>query len=314
MDYKDYYKILGVNKNATTDEIKKTYRKLAMKYHPDRNPNDKQAEEKFKEINEANEVLSDPQKRSRYDQISSSYSSWQSTGGSPGSFHWEDLFGGGFSNGQTRVEVNDLDEMFGEMGGFSDFFKAFFGGMGGRRYSSSTGRQGTAGSYRQQPTAYQQEITISWHEAYHGTSRTLDINGNRKEVIIPAGVKTGTKVRVAGAIGAGSSAGSDLYLIVRVASDPRFERRGDDLYIEKTIDLYIAILGGETEIETPSGRVLLKIPAGTQPGQSFRLAGRGMPILRQRSKFGNLIVKVNVTLPKKLTDQQKRLFEELRGK
>lgn len=313
MDYKDYYKILGVNKNASTDEIKQAYRKLAMKYHPDRNQGDKQAEEKFKEINEANEVLSDPQKRSRYDQISNSYTSWQQDGGSPGSFRWEDLFGGGFGSGQTRVEVHDLDEMFGEMGGFSDFFKAFFGGTGGRRYSSSAGRQNAARSYRQQPSAYQQEITISLHEAYHGTTRTLDINGSRKEVVIPTGVKTGTKVRVAGAISAGSGNGSDLYLVIQVASDPRFERRDDDLYTEKSIDLYTAVLGGETEIETPSGRISLKIPAGTQPAQSFRLAGKGMPILKQKGKFGNLIVKTNVAIPKKLNERQKKLFEELRG-
>jgi curved DNA-binding protein len=312
MDYKDYYKVLGVEKTASADEIKAAYRKLAMKYHPDRNPGNKAAEEKFKEINEANEVLSDPQKRARYDQISNSYSSWRSAGGSPGSFHWEDLFGGGFSGGQ-RVEVNDLDGMFGDMGGFSDFFRMFFGG-GGQRYSQASGRPRSARTYAQQPPrAYEQQITISFYEAYHGTTRTLDINGSKKEVKIPAGVKTGTKVRVAGTIPS-NDGGSDLYLVIQVAEDRRFERRGDDLYTEKTIDLYSAVLGGEAEIETPSGKVILTIPAGTQPGQIFRLSGKGMPVLKQEKKFGNLMVRVNVALPRKLSAEEKKLFEELRRK
>lgn len=312
MDYKDYYKVLGVEKTASADDIKAAYRKLAMKYHPDRNPGDKSAEEKFKEINEANEVLSDPQKRARYDQISSSYSSWRQAGGAPGSFRWEDLFGGGFGGGQ-HVEVNDLDGMFGDMGGFSDFFRMFFGG-GGQRYSQASGRPRSARTSAQQPPrAYEQQVTISFYEAYHGATRMLDINGSKKEVKIPAGVKTGTKVRVAGAIPS-NNGGGDLYLVIQVAEDKRFERRGDDLYTEKTVDLYSAVLGGEAEIETPSGKVLLTIPAGTQPGQTFRLSSKGMPVLKQEKAFGNLMVKVNVALPKKLSAEEKSLFEELRRK
>ena len=318
MDYKDYYKVLGVNKSASKDEIKQAYRKLAMKYHPDRNPGDKKAEEKFKEINEANEVLSDPEKRSRYDQLSNTYSSWQQAGGTPGSFRWEDLFGGGYSGGHTRVEVNDLGDIFGEAGGFSDFFKAFFGGggMGGQRYSSASGRPRSRRTYARprRPAAYQQPVKISFYEAYYGTTRTLDVNGKKKELKIPAGVKTGTKVRAAGAVSNGSGTNSDLYLIIQVAGDSRFERKGDDLYTEKKVDLYTAVLGGETEVETPSGKVVLTIPAGTQPGQNFRLAGKGMPVLKQTNKFGNLYVKVNVSLPKKLNSEEKKLFEKLRGK
>jgi curved DNA-binding protein len=285
-----------------------------MKYHPDRNPGDKAAEEKFKDINEANEVLSDPQKRARFDQISNSYSSWQQAGGSPGSFRWEDLFSGGFSGGQTRVEVNDLNDVFGDMGGFSDFFRAFFTG-GGQRYSTNSARSARGRrAYKPQPTVYQQEITISLYEAYHGTTRTMDINGSKKEITIPPGVKTGTKVRAAGAVSAGNGANGDLYLIIRVASGPKYERKGDDLYTEKKIDLYTAVLGGEVEVETLSGKVLLKIPAGTQPGRSFRLTGKGMPFLKKKGKYGNLLVKVNVELPKKLSAKERKLFEELRGK
>ncbi len=314
MDYKDYYKVLGVDKKATTDEIKQAYRKLAMKYHPDRNPGDKKAEEKFKEINEANEVLSDPEKRARYEQLSSTYSSWQQAGGTPGSFRWEDLFSGGFGAGGTRVNVNDMGDVFGDMGGFSDFFNAFFGGRGGQRYTSTSGRPGGSRSYSRQPSAYQQKVTISFYEAYHGTTRTLDINGAKKELKIPAGVKTGTKVRAAGAVSNGSGGNGDLYLVIQVAADPRYKRKGDDLYTEKKIDLYTAVLGGETEVNTPSGKVMLKIPSGTQPGQSFRLAGKGMPVLKKKDKFGNLYVKMNVAIPKKLSSEEKQLFEKLRGK
>ncbi len=305
MDYKDYYKVLGVDKKASTDEIKKAYRKLAMKYHPDRNPNNKQAEDLFKDINEAHEVLSDPEKRARYDELQNSYTTWQQAGGTPGSFRWEDLFGGGFG-GATRVEVNDFDGQFGEFNGFSDFFRTFFGG--GRPGGGGTRRSYTTTARR--PTAYQQAVSISLHEAYHGTSRTLDINGRRKTISIPPGVKTGTKVRASGA----GPQDSDIFLVIDVSPDPRFERRGDDLTTEVTIDLLTAVLGGEARVETFSGNVMLTIPPGTQPGQTFRLAGKGMPYLRSKGKFGNLLVKVNVSIPKNLSDGERKLFEDLRKK
>ena len=305
MDYKDYYKVLGVDKKASTDEIKKAYRKLAMKYHPDRNPDNKQAEDLFKDINEAHEVLSDPEKRARYDELQNSYTTWQQAGGTPGSFRWEDLFGGGFG-GATRVEVNDFDGQFGEFNGFSDFFRTFFGG--GRPGGGGTRRSYTTTA--RQPTAYQQAVSISLHEAYHGTTRALDINGRRKTISIPSGVKTGTKVRASGA----GPQDSDIYLVIDVSADPRFERRGDDLTTEVTIDLLTAVLGGEARVETFSGNVMLTIPPGTQPGQTFRLAGKGMPYLRSKGKFGNLLVKVNVSIPKNLSDKERKLFEELRKK
>lgn len=304
MDYKDYYKVLGVDKKASTDEIKKAYRKLAMKYHPDRNPNNKQSEDMFKDINEANEVLSDPEKRTRYDQLQNSYSTWQNAGGSPGSFSWEDLFGGAYS-GQTRVDVNDMD---GDLGGFSDFFRTFFGSAASQR----TSRGGTRRTYSapRQPNAYQQAVTISLHEAYYGATRTLDINGKRKEIRIPPGVKTGTKVRASGA----GPQDSDIYLVIEVSPDPRFKRKGDDLLTEANVDLLSAVLGDEVRVQTFSGNVMLKIPPGTQPGQTFRLAGKGMPLMRQKDKFGNLLVKINVKIPKNLSDKDQRLFEEMRKK
>jgi len=312
MDYKDYYKVLGVEKNATSDDIKRAYRKLAKKYHPDKNPGDKQAEEKFKGINEANEVLSDPEKKARYDQISNSYSSWQQAGGSPGTFSWEDLFGGNRGGG-TRVEVNDLGDLFGEMGGFSDFFRTFFGGTGGRRNPAS--QRGSRQQYVRphQPANYQQQLTISLYEAYHGATRLIQLNDKKIEVKIPAGSKTGTKVRVAGVAPKDARGGQgDLYLIIQVAEDNRYTRKGDNLYTQRHADLYSAVLGGEIEVETMTGKVLLKIPAGTQPGQVFRLGGKGMPKLKRNKSFGDLFVTIVIDIPEKLSAEQKDLFKKLR--
>jgi len=305
MQYKDYYQVLGVSKNATTDEIKRAYRKQAMKYHPDRNPGNKAAEEKFKEINEAYEVLSDPKKREKYDQLGNSYYEWQQRGGTDGSFRWEDWTSGS-RRGGTRVDMNDLGDIFEEMG-FSDFFNSIFGGMGN---TGSTRRTQTRSS---QPLSVEQPVSISFLESYLGTQRIFQVGNNKIEVKIPAGAKTGTKVRVAGAGPKQGNRKSDLYLVIDVQPDPRFERQGDDLYTEVEIDLTTAVLGGEVTVPTPTGNVLLKIPAGTQPGQLFRLTGKGMPIMRQPGRFGNLMVKVKVHIPKNLSREQRRLFEQLRG-
>ena len=313
MEYKDYYKVLGIDKKASTEDIKKAYRKLAMKYHPDRNPNNKAAEDRFKEINEANEVLSDSQKRAKFDQLSNSYSSWQQAGGTPGSFRWEDMYGSSGGGRGTRVDVNDLGDMFGDLGGFSDFFRTFFSGGASGQSAGRRSRSRTAYAQPRQPTAYQQTVPVSLYEAYHGTTRMMDINGVRKEIKIPAGVKTGTKVRAAGA-GPVDETGvnSDIYLVIEVTSDPRFELAGEDILVEKKIDLATAVLGGEVKVEALSGNVMLKIPAGTQPGQMFRLAGRGMPDLKKKGKFSNLMVRINVQIPKNLTEEQKQLFEKIR--
>jgi len=310
MEYKDYYKTLGVERNASEDEIKRAYRKLAMQYHPDRNPGNKEAEERFKEINEAHEVLSDPQKRARFDQLGESYSQWQRQG-APGNFNWDDWVtqspGGG---PRVQYQYGDFEDLFGGMGGFSDFFSSIFGGMpaGGRtRTQTRTARPS-------RPRAYEQPITISFDEAYRGTERIIQVDGRRLEVKIPAGAKNGTKVRVAGGGPAGPDGRpGDLYLVVDVSADPRFERKGDDVYSEVTIDLFTAVLGGQAPVQTPGGTVMLTIPAGTQPGQTIRLAGRGMPHLREPKRHGDLYVRARVQLPRNLSPEQRALFEQLRN-
>ncbi len=316
MEYKDYYKILGVDKNAGEKEIKSAFRKLARKYHPDVNPDNPQAEARFKEINEAYEVLSDPDKRAKYDQLGSEWQRWQQTGGRPGDFDWARWAAGG--PGGERVHVRygtqeDLQDLFGG-GSFSDFFTSIFGGLGG-------GGRGTGGfsGFEYEPRTrrgrdLEHEVEISLAEAYSGTTRILTKDGRRLEVKIPAGAKTGTRVRVRGEGGGGISGGQagDLYLHVKVASDPRFERKGDDLHTTVSVDLYTAVLGGEVRVPTLAGDVRLKVPAGSQNGQVFRLRGRGMPRLRRASDHGDLFARLDVRLPTNLTPEQRRLFEQLR--
>lgn len=314
MEYKDYYKILGLEKNATEKEIKAAFRKLARKYHPDVNPNDPQAEAKFKEINEANEVLSDPEKRAKYDQLGADWQRWQQTGGRPNDFNWGQYATG--PEGQ-RVHVRyaspeDLEDMFGGGSPFSDFFTSIFGGVGANRGARSGGFE-----YRPRPQSgedFEHPVEISLVEAYQGTTRLLTKDGRRLEVKIPAGAKTGTKVRMRGEGGPGMAGGQagDLYLTVEVKPDPRFERKEDDLYVTVPVDLYTAVLGGELRVPTLAGDVNLKIPAGSQNGQSFRLRGKGMPKLGKAKEHGDLYARLDVRLPTQLTPKQRELFEQLR--
>lgn len=293
MEYKDYYQILGVGRNASAEDIRKAYRKLAMKYHPDRNPGDKQAEERFKEINEAYQVLNDPQKRAHYDRLGSAYSSWQQRG-APGGFDWGQWVSSGGPGG-VRVEYGgNLDDLFGE-GLFSEFFRTIFGG-GGMAGSAT----------RQAAPVYQQPVEITLEEAYHGATRQIQSDGRRVGVKIPPGVRTGSKVRAAGA----GPGGHDLYLVVEVKQDPRFERKGNDLYTTAKVSAFTAMLGGEAEVETMSGKVKLTIPPGTQPEQVFRIAGRGMPHLKAPSTKGDLFVKLKVEIPRYLSSKQRQLLEE----
>jgi curved DNA-binding protein len=294
MDYRDYYQTLGVSKTASQDEIRSAYRKLAMKYHPDRNPGDKKAEDKFKEINEAYQVLSDQQKRSRYDQLGDSYFRYQQSGGSPSGFDWSQWSN---SPGGSRVEFSgDLNDLF------SDFFRTIFGEAAG----AATGRRTRAASGRERPApAYESPVTISLEEAYSGAVRQVESDRQKKKIRIPPGVKTGSKVRLAG----GAPDGNDLYLDVTVADNEQFKREGNDLHSQVTVDVFTAMLGGEVEVPTLSGSVHLKIPAGTQPEQVFRIAGRGMPQSKNPQKKGDLYIKIKVKIPRNLTPEQQAILE-----
>jgi curved DNA-binding protein len=316
MEYRDYYKTLGVDKKATEKEIKSAYRKLAREHHPDMNPDNSQAEERFKEINEAYEVLGDPDKRKKYDQLGADWHRWQQAGGRPGDFDWGQWAAG---PGGQRVHVRygspggDFEDLFGGGGIFSDFFTSIFGGMGGGA-SPGGGVDFDFGSRTRRGHDLEHEVEISLTEAYNGTTRLLTRDGRRYSVKIPAGAKTGTKVRMRGAgeNGGGVAQAGDLYLKIRVAPDPRFERKGDDLHTTVPVDLYTAVLGGEVSVPTLSGEVKLKIPAGSQNGQKFRLRGKGMPKLRKSDQHGDLYAKLEVRLPTKLTAKEKELFEQLR--
>jgi curved DNA-binding protein len=308
MEYKDYYKILGVDKNASEKDIKKAFRRLARKYHPDVNPDEARAEERFKEINEAHEVLADPDKRRKYDMLGARWQQWQQMGQDPRDFDFSQWFAGG-GPGRSRAESPDLDGLFGGMGDFSDFFRSIFGGTG----AQPTMRWRQAQTRARRGQDYEQAVELTLDEVYRGASRVLEMGGSRLEVKIPPGVKTGSKVRVAGRGGRGIGGGEagNLYLRIRVLPHPVFERKGDDLYCEVPVALYTAVLGGEVSVPTLRDAVRLKIPPETQAGRSFRLRKMGMPLLRNPESFGDLFAKVEVILPQQLGERERELFREL---
>jgi len=312
VEYKDYYKILGVSKEATDKEIKSAYRKLARKLHPDVNPNDKNAEQQFKQVNEAYEVLSDPEKRKKYDALGANWQQYEQyqRAGRAEPFTWGDTSGGGAT--YRTVDPEEYEQIFGDLGGASDFFRTFFGGGAYPGGGFGTGRAGTGINLRGRDL--EQDVPITLDEAYRGTKRILQKDGKKIEVDIKPGVKTGSRVRLAkqGAPGVGSGPAGDLYLNIQVLDDPRFERNGDDLTVEVPVDLYTAVLGGEVAVPTPKGtQLMLKIPPETQNGKTFRLANKGMPKLNDPNSFGNLYARVRVTLPDKLSKKEIELFQEL---
>ncbi len=320
MDYKDYYAILGVGKDATEEEIKKAYRKLARKHHPDVNPGDATAESKFKDINEAQEVLLDAEKRKLYDRFGSQWEQYQRAGGQGQDFDWSQWQGqpGGQRTAYRTVNPEEFEELFGSRGGFSDFFENLFGdGMGGRQHAS-----GFDGFTQQQVRPHrgsdqEHTIEITLEEAFHGTTRGLEWeNGRKIDAKIPRGVKTGSKVRLGGQGGSGSSGGKsgDLYLNVKVRPHDQFQREGDDLKITLPVDLYTAVLGGKVPVSSLDRTVTLTIPPETNNGKQFRLRGLGMPNLRKPDKRGDLYAVVSIQLPQNLNEDEKKLFTQLRDK
>jgi DnaJ-class molecular chaperone len=329
MEFKDYYATLGVPKTATEKEIKQAFRKMARKYHPDVNPGDKSAESRFKEINEAYEVVGDPEKRKKYDELGSNwkmYEQAQRAGGSAGAqgfdpnawnFNWGGGGQGG-SGGQGNYRTMTADEMrdlFGNEDPFSDFFHAFFSGGG---EPEMRGRGSRAGSRARQGRDVEHTIDLSLEDAYKGSTRRLSLKHDGQsrtvDVRIPAGVGEGSRVRVAGEgeQGAGGASSGDLYLRVHMTPDSRFERKGQDLHAKVRVPVTTAVLGGEAEVPNLGGKPLrLKIPAGTQNGQVFRLKGHGMPLVGKPGEHGDLYATVEAELPRQLTPEERGHYEAL---
>jgi curved DNA-binding protein len=316
MRYKDYYKILGVDRDANGKDIKRAYRRLARQFHPDVNPGDKQAEEKFKEINEAYEVVGDPDKRAKYDQLGASWQQWQRTGHDPSQFDWSQWFSG--APGGVHVEWGgDLGDLFSGAKGdlFSDFFRAIFGGMG----SSAPPRtaedlfRGTTSQRTRRGQDMEASIDISLEEAFHGTTRTLERDGRRIRVKIPPGARSGSRVKVAGqgTPSYGAAPPGDLHLNITVKQHPIFGREKDNLRCDVDVDVCTAVLGGQVRVPTLNGDVSLKIPAGTSSGKTFRLRGKGMPNPRQPKQPGDLLATVQIKVPRSLSTHERELFEEL---
>lgn len=319
MEYKDYYKILGISKDAADKDIKAAYRKLARKLHPDVNPNDKNAEQQFKEVNEAYEVLGDAEKRKKYDSLGANWKEYEQyqRAGNANPFTWGEAGG---SSGRSAgggsyrtVSPEEYEQIFGDLGGMSDFFRTFFGGAGGSGGSGGFGgRPSSSANLRGRDI--EQPVQVTMEEAYAGTKRLLQKDGKKIEVDIKPGVRTGSRVRLAkqGSPGAGGGPAGDLFLNIEVLPDARFERTGDDLTVEVPVDLYTALLGGEVAVPTPKGTsLMLRIPADTQNGKLFRLANKGMPKLNEPNAFGNLVARVKVVLPDKLSKKEQELFQEL---
>ncbi|HET7119028.1 MAG TPA: J domain-containing protein, partial [Hanamia sp.] len=304
MDFVDYYKTLGVAKNASAEDIKKAYRKLARKLHPDVNPNDKEAHKKFQQINEANEVLSDPEKRKKYDQYGENWKhadqyeqarkeQTRQGGGGFGGFGTGE-FGGDFGGGEYTYSSGDE-------GSFSDFFESLFGGGRSRRSQAK---------YRGQD--YNAELQLSLTDAYTTHKQTLAINGKNVRITIPAGVENGQVIKLKGYGSAGANGGpnGDLLITFVIKNDTNLRREGNNLYKNEDLDLYTAVLGGEKTIDTLSGKIKLKVNPETQNGTKVRLKGKGFPVYKKEGQFGDLYITWNVKLPTNLTQKQKELFTE----
>ncbi|MBC7950149.1 MAG: J domain-containing protein [Chitinophagaceae bacterium] len=293
MEYQDYYKVLGVDKKASQDEIKKAFRKLAVKHHPDKNPGNKAEEEKFKLINEANEVLGDPEKRKKYDELGANWNRVQQEGPGGGSYQYE----------------GDFSDLFGGDGGSgaSDFFEAFFGRRSGRR-----GQGQSSQAFRGHD--YEAEAAVTLDEAYKGAERIIQVHDEKLRISIRPGAYDGQRLRIRnkGANGSNKDHRGDLYVQIKVIPHPVFSRKGDDLYANATVDLYTAVLGGEKIIDTLSGKIKVNIPAGSQNDTSIRIKGKGMPVNGQASAYGDLYVQLKVAVPQQLSDEERQVFEKLK--
>ncbi len=303
MEYKDYYKILGVAKTASSDEIKKAFRKLAVKYHPDKNPGDTASEEKFKEANEANEVLSDVEKRKKYDELGENWKQHgQSKSGGAG-YDWskwqqagQDSNGFYSSNNYSEGEARQAD--------FSDFFESFFGGRAQAGKSSSSAQKGED---------YSAESNISLEEAYLGTTRQLHVNDSVFEIKIKPGVSDGQSLRMKGKGGKGrnGAVNGDIFIKIHIPEHPHFKLKGNDLHAETAVDLYTLLLGGQAIVRTLKGSMKISIPKETENGKVLRLKGLGMPIFGKTGEFGDLYLKVTALLPKNSSEKEIALLKQI---
>jgi curved DNA-binding protein len=324
VDFKDYYSTLGISKTASDKEIKQAFRKLARKYHPDVNPGDKSAEARFKEVNEANEVLSDPQKRKKYDELGANWRAYENAppgagahGGAPFGGDWS----GGRQGGFRTMTEEEMAEMFGSSGAdspFSDFFTTFFGGMGGGQESTGA-RGGRARPRARKGQDVEHPFELDLEDAMRGSVQRLQLrhDGHARtvEVRIPPGVTDGSRVRVAGEGGRGTASGpsGDLFLRVQLKPHPVFDVKGRDVYTRARVPVPLAVLGGEIDVVTPESKTLrLKVPAGTQSGQRFRLRGHGLPGVGKPEERGDLYASVEVDVPKTPSDEERKHYEALK--
>lgn len=308
MEYKDYYKTLGVSKTASQDEIKKAYRKLAVKYHPDKNAGNKQAEEHFKEMGEAYAVLKDPEKRKKYDQLGANWKQYQNAGAQRGGSNFSNFARGKTGSGGTFYYEGDLGDIFGESGGgFSDFFQSFFGGGGGTHENFRSQQRVHHGS------DFQAEMEITLAEAYSGTTRILNVDGEKLRVKIKPGAYSGQELRIKGKGGHGANGGSrgNIFVKIKVRPDPRYRIDGNNLILKTDVDLYTAVLGGKIEVNTFSGGLNVPVPQGSQNGSKLRLRGKGMPIYGSQGN-GDLYVQLNVVIPRNLQQEEIKLFNQLK--
>jgi curved DNA-binding protein len=305
MAFIDYYKILGIDKKATDKDVKNAYRKLARKYHPDLNPNDAEANKKFQQLNEANEVLSDPEKRKKYDQYGEN---WQHGEAYEQARQQQSRQQQSYAGGAGGHSFEGFEGFADGGGDFSEFFNSMFGGAGGARSGGGRGRQA---GYRGQD--YNAELHLSLRDVSESHKQTLTVNGKNIRITIPAGVENGQTIKITGHGGPGVNGGpaGDLYIAFSVANDPKFKRSGNDLYATIKLDLYTAILGGDITADTLTGKVKVKVKPETQNGTKVKLKGKGMPVYKKADAFGDLYLTYEIELPTNLTDKQKALFEEL---
>ena len=304
MEYKDYYKVLGIDKKASAADIKKAYRKLAVKYHPDKNPDDKLAEEKFKELNEAYEVLGDEEKRKKYDEFGENWKYYEQAGNNGGDFDWSKWRSG---QGAGRQQQYD-DSMFGDGSQFSDFFEHLFGGGFGSRTQQGRGRGNRRGG------DLQATMQVSLQDVYTGATRQIEVNGQKLNLKIKPGTYSGQVLRLKGKGQPGRSGGEagDLLIEVSIAPDAQFELKGKDVYMEVPVDLFTAVLGGKVQVAVPGSPLQLSIPAGTDSGRLFRLKAKGLPAPEgSKEVAGDLYVKVKITVPAHLTEEERKLFAQL---